>query len=532
MLTHKVKLEYTEETEKGSRKGSETNMRKTILLVLDDDTHVELIRSAFLNYKPECEIIHAATIKEALKWLQEVETKQLFAAISDYRLPDGTGLELAGGAKNPEDVGFPVIMLTGHGSEELAVRSFKSGVMDYVVKRAEWAQELPWIVKRAFREWDNIIARKRAEEALEHRIPALTQTAIVLDESRKFLETVIDNIPDTITLKDSEHRFVLVNQAYCNIIGATKDEVIGKTASREKDTEVFQTGAGLDIPERTYMDNKGNRHYVSVKKAPLTDESGNVSHVLTISRDISEFKRAADERERLVKELEAKNAEMERFTYTISHDLKSPLFTIQGFATALRADLERGEREVVETDLKYIEDGAKKMEHLIEDTLQLSRIGRVTNPPEDVQFGEIVKEALEQTAGLIKSSGVEVSVPDGFPTVHVDRVRIAEVLVNLITNSIKFMGEQQHPKIDIGYREDDEETVFFVRDNSVGIEKSQQEKVFDLFYQLDSGSSEGTGAGLAIVKRIVEVHEGRVWIESEPGKGCTVCFTLPGCSQV
>ncbi|MFZ2071954.1 MAG: ATP-binding protein [Halobacteriota archaeon] len=237
-------------------------------------------------------------------------------------------------------------------------------------------------------------------------------------------------------------------------------------------------------------------------------------------------KQAEEGRRRLMDELEAKNEELERFVYTISHDLRSPLLTIQGFAIMLREDLEENEREKVEKDLMYIEKAATKMDTLLNTTLQLSRIGRVANPPEDVPFGEIVQEAVDQTAGQIKTSGVEISVADDFPTVHVDQMRIAEVLVNFITNSINYMGEQPHPKIDIGYRLDDGETVFFVRDNGIGIDKSQHEKVFELFYKLDK-SSRGTGLGLAIVKRIIKVHEGRIWIESEVGKGCTVCFTLP-----
>jgi len=244
---------------------------------------------------------------------------------------------------------------------------------------------------------------------------------------------------------------------------------------------------------------------------------------LNLLEDVTETK---IELETAKKELKAKNTELERFTYTVSHDLRSPLITVQGFVEMLREDLERNEKEKMKGDLKYIENGTAKMEHLLNDTLRLSRIGRMVNPPEDVSFGEIIQEALEQTTGQIKSSGVEISVVEDFPTVHVDRMRIVEVLVNLVTNSINYMGEQPHPKIGIGYRVDNEETVFFVRDNGIGIDKSQHEKVFELFYTVDK-SGKGTGAGLAIVKRIIEVHGGRIGIESEKGKGCTVCFTLP-----
>ncbi len=247
-----------------------------------------------------------------------------------------------------------------------------------------------------------------------------------------------------------------------------------------------------------------------------------------------EKKKAEEERERLVKKLEAKNQEMERFVYTISHDLRAPLMTIQGFVEMLRKELElelepeqeRTATENVKQYLSYIESGVKKMEQLLNETLELSRIGRVTNPPEDVPFGNIVAEALEVTAERIKSSGVTISLADDFPVVHVDRTRVVIVLVNLIENSINYMGEQRYPRVEIGYRVEKGEHVFFVRDNGVGIDPSEHEKVFEPFYRLNT-DSKGTGVGLTIVKRIIEVHDGRIWIESEPGEGCTVCFTLP-----
>jgi signal transduction histidine kinase len=227
-----------------------------------------------------------------------------------------------------------------------------------------------------------------------------------------------------------------------------------------------------------------------------------------------------------VKELEAKNTEMERFTYTVSHDLQSSLFSIQGFNTLALEDLELGNIENLKSSLKRIETAVTKMDCLLNDTLELSRIGRMINQPEDVPFREIVNEALELTSAHIKSSGAELSVANDLPTVHVDRMRIAELLVNLITNSIKYRDELRNPRIEIGYRLDSGDTVFFVKDNGRGIDPSLHTQVFELFYQVDK-SSAGTGAGLAIVKRIIEVHGGRIWIESEKGEGCTVWFTLP-----
>ncbi len=226
-------------------------------------------------------------------------------------------------------------------------------------------------------------------------------------------------------------------------------------------------------------------------------------------------------------ELEAKNAEMESFVYSVSHDLRSPLMAVRGFAACLREDVDKGDRDGVESDLARMEGAATRMDRLLTDALELSRIGRVVNPPEEAQFEEIAAEALDLMAEVIKSRGIEVSVAERMPAVFVDRLRMVEVLVNLIENSGKYATAGPRPKIDIGFRRNgDGEPTFFVRDNGPGIAIDQQEKVFGLFYKVDRKSN-GTGAGLAIVKRIIEVHGGRVWVESEPDQSCTVCFTLP-----
>jgi signal transduction histidine kinase len=225
-------------------------------------------------------------------------------------------------------------------------------------------------------------------------------------------------------------------------------------------------------------------------------------------------------------ELEARNAEMERFIYTVSHELRSPLISTGGLVGFLKRDLEIGDANRTETDMRLIEGAVTKMDQLLTEILELSRIGRVANPPVDVPFGEIVTEALDQEAEKLKSREVEVSVASDLPKVHVDRMRIMEVLVNLIENSIRYMGDQPRPRIEVGHRLDGDQVVFIVRDNGMGIDPNQHEKVFGLFYKVD-GKGEGTGVGLALVKRIIGVHGGRIWIESELGKGCTVCFTLP-----
>lgn len=254
--------------------------------------------------------------------------------------------------------------------------------------------------------------------------------------------------------------------------------------------------------------------------------AGSLGGAIIRSRTRADLVRAKDELQERIDEVEAKNAEMERFVYTVSHDLRSPLVTIQGFVGFLREDLSAMDRHKIETDLAMIEEAVLKMDHLLKDTLKLSRIGRVVNPPEEVYFGEIVHEALRQASGELRSKGIEVSIAEGWPRVRVDRLRVQEALTNLLDNSIKYMGDRPHPEIEVGWRPEGDETVFFVRDNGIGIDPGQQEKVFDLFYKLDP-DSEGSGVGLAIVRRIIEIHGGRIWIESEEGEGTRVLFTLP-----
>ena len=254
------------------------------------------------------------------------------------------------------------------------------------------------------------------------------------------------------------------------------------------------------------------------------DELGDLARALArMSHDL----RAHEEALRAERsDLGAKNAELERFNYTVSHDLKTPLVTIRGFAGLAGGDLAAGRYDAVRKDLGRIVAAADKMHRLLDDLLELSRIGRVVHPPEDVALAGLVREAIELLKGQIEPKGVVVEVAPDLPTVRADRRRLLEVLQNLLENAVKFTGAQQRPKVEVGTRLDGDERVFYVRDNGQGIEPRFLERVFGLFEKLDPGG-EGTGVGLALVRRIVEAHGGRVWAESPgAGRGSTFCFTL------
>ena len=249
--------------------------------------------------------------------------------------------------------------------------------------------------------------------------------------------------------------------------------------------------------------------------------------VLAIVRDVSLRKWAEAERDKLIEELEAKNAELERFAYTVSHDLKSPLITIRGFLGFLREDTRNGNLTRLDSDIKRISDATEKMQTLLNDLLELSRIGRLINKPQPVPFEGIVAEAVELVQGRITQRDVAVSIAPNLPTVYVDQPRLVEVMQNLIDNAAKFMGDQLSPRIEIGQKGfHGPMPILYVRDNGIGIPPEFMQNIFGLFNKLDP-RSEGTGVGLALVKRIIEFHHGIVWADSEPGKGATFYFTLP-----
>lgn len=241
----------------------------------------------------------------------------------------------------------------------------------------------------------------------------------------------------------------------------------------------------------------------------------------------AELKSELDQRKSLNEELAAKNTELEQFTYTVSHDLKSPLVTINGFLSYLEQDATSGNLERLKSDIHRIQEAVSKMQRLLNELLELSRIGRIMNPPQEVPFETIAREAVNLVEGRLNEGRIQVRIEADMPTVYGDRNRLVEVVQNLVDNAAKFMGPQENPLIEIGTRKQDDTYIFFVRDNGIGIEPQYHDRIFKLFGKLNQ-NSEGTGIGLSLVQRIINVHKGNIWVESKgKGTGATFCFTLP-----
>ncbi|MCQ3937323.1 MAG: hypothetical protein DPW18_09780 [Chloroflexi bacterium] len=397
--------------------------------------------------------------------------------------------------------------------------------------------EIRWERIFAFPVWD------RTENRLASIVGAVQDVTAQKQAEERLLETllqqsaILNNIPDMAWLKDLESRYIAVNEQFLKTSGRKLEEVIGRTdydiwakpyaeRYRQDDLEVIRSGRRRQV-EELLLDSAGREFWVETIKMPIRNAQGEIIGTTGIAREITERKKAELERERLIAELEAKNAELERFTYTVSHDLKSPLVTITGFLSYLERDARSGNFDKFNNDLMRIRQAADKMQLLLKDLLELSRIGRIINEPEEMDFGDVVREALALTEGQINARGIRLEFMDEGRKIFGDRIRLVEVLQNLIDNAAKFMGSQPNPHIRIGTTTTAAgEPAYFVQDNGIGIAPQYCERIFGLFNKLDS-NTQGSGVGLTLVKRIVEIHGGRVWVESQPGKGSTFYFTVP-----
>ena len=371
----------------------------------------------------------------------------------------------------------------------------------------------------------DITDRKQTEEALK-------RSETLLNESQRISHIgswELDLRTNHLTWSDEIYRiFEIAPQTF----GASYEAFLNaihpddRQAVNEAYTKSVKNKVPYEINHRLRMAD-GRIKYVHEQSETFYNEEGNPIRSIGTVQDITERRLIEEEREKLIKELETKNAELERFTYTVSHDLKSPLVTIKGFLGLLNEDINSGDTKRIRSDMERIGNATKKMEQLLQDLLELSRVGRLLNPLEDISFELIVREAMEVVHGRLEAYKVAIHIQPDLPTVHGDHQRLVEVLQNIIDNAAKYRGAQPTPRIEIGQAgEEKGMPIFYVNDNGMGIAPQHHEQIFGLFNKLDV-LSEGTGIGLALVRRIIEFHGGRIWVESELGKGSTFYFTLP-----
>ena len=356
----------------------------------------------------------------------------------------------------------------------------------------------------------------------------LRQAKAALEDSNAQYFDLYDLAPLGYCTLSEKGIIMMVNLMTCSLLGVDRSKLIRHPFSPfilAEDYNIyyphmrklFETGEPQTFELRMHGQN-GTLFWAQIVITAV-QEAGGIPVCRAVIANITERKQAE-------KELIAKNAELERFSYSMSHDLRSPLVTIQTFLGHLVQDMAGGGTDRVAQDLAFIRSAAEKMNSLLDELLKFLKVGHMTNPSVETPLQEIAQEAIGLVAGCIYKRGVRVQVTQEPVLLYGDRVRLVEVFQNLIDNAVKFMGGQPEPLIEIVAETKNGEIVFFVRDNGMGIDPKYKYKLFGLFEKLNP-KMEGTGMGLALVKRIVEMHGGRIWAESEGlGKGACFWFTL------
>ena len=371
----------------------------------------------------------------------------------------------------------------------------------------------------------DITKRKRAEEALQ--------------QIEQRFSSMLENVRDyAIIFLDLDGRIASWNKGAERIKGYRAEEIVGQHFSRfyppadiangkpERELQVV-TAEGRFEDEDWRVRKDGSRFWANVVISALRDAGGKVNGFVKITRDLTARKQAEDEIKRHADDLKRSNQELEYFAYVASHDLQEPLRTVSGFSQLLA----RRYKGKLDTDadefITFVVDGATRMQTLINDLLAFSRIGTRGDPPAPVDWGKIFQAAKKNLEVAIAESGAVIT-NDPLPKVVADQTQLTQLLQNLFSNAIKFRRWEEVPRIHVSAVRQNGAWQFSVRDNGIGIAPQYFDRIFIIFQRLHGREEySGTGIGLAICKKIVERHDGRMWVESEPGIGSTFHFTIP-----
>lgn len=385
----------------------------------------------------------------------------------------------------------------------------------------------------------DITKRKYAEAEVQRLNSDLQQRQTALSEANSLLQTLMDNMPDHIYFKDTGSRFIRNSRSQAGQMGINDPaKVIGKTDfdffPKEHAQRSFNEEQELMKSEQPLMDIEeyvvwpdGHVTWVSTTKMPLRDADNKIIGTFGISRDITERKKAEEELLRSNMQLEVANKELEAFSYSVSHDLRAPLRTIDGFSQAVMEDYGDILPEEGRSDLTRVRKAAQYMAQLIDDMLNLSRVTRAPMKSETVNLSKLAQGIVSELQRTQPERKVNFTSKPNL-NVHGDSHLLQVVLENLLNNAWKFTSKREHAEIEIGLKRENQETIYFVRDNGAGFDMAYTNKLFGAFQRLHAMTDfPGTGVGLATVQRIIHRHGGRIWAEAEVDHGATFFFTLP-----
>jgi chemotaxis family two-component system sensor kinase Cph1 len=364
----------------------------------------------------------------------------------------------------------------------------------------------------------DITERKRAEEKIAF--------------SEALLNATLDSIPDIIGIQNPDHTIVRYNHAGYKFLNLAPEKVHGRKCyeliGRNIPCDECATEKALNTKKLEQIEKHLPEYgvYLDCRSNPVLNDKGEVEFIVEQLQDITERKRAEQALVKKSEDLARSNADLAQFAYVASHDLQEPLRTITRFVQLLEKRYHGKLDQDADEFIGFIVSGTKRMQQIINDLLAYSRVNTKREPPNIMKIEDAIQIAMQNIKYVLEESGGTV-IYDEMPSIIADETQMTQLFQNLIGNALKFHGEEA-PRVEISAARKGDDWIFSVRDNGIGIDPQYNDRIFEIFQRLHTCEEyPGTGIGLAIAKKIVERHQGHIWVESLPGKGSTFNFTLP-----
>ncbi len=448
-------------------------------------------------------LVEATSGVEALKYLLRNEVAVI---LLDVEMPDMDGFQTATLIREREKTKHtPIIFLTAISKSDVHVsQGYSLGGVDYIFK--PFAPDVLKSKVAAF------------VEMFKQRREAQRQSAL-LQAERDFVAAVLDTVASFVLVLDSEGRMLRVNRSWEGMTGFSLDEVWGNylwdyLEDKEGARDFLKARQPGKEREDYWLTKRSKPRLVSWCSTVLSDEAGGPEHYVVTGRDITELRQRTEE--------------LESFTYSVSHDMRAPVRAIDGFTRILIEEYSGKLDEEGRRLLEIVRMNTERMGQLIDGLLALSRLGREKVTFSEIDMAELARTAFEeQKAAGGNERNISFKLFE-LPPAYGDKRLLAQVFQNLLSNAIKFTRNEKSAEIQVGSIPGPPEDTYFVRDNGVGFDMNHAQKLFGTFQRLHGADEfEGSGIGLATVRRIIDRHGGRVWAEAKPGRGATFYFSLP-----